>query len=102
MATRLVVLISGNGSNLQAIMDAIASGVLHDTAISLVISNRKGVYGLQRARNANIETAYHNLIPYNKRFLDTRCGRQAREEYDADLAKIVLGANPTIVVCAGW
>jgi len=104
MATCLVVLISGNGSNLQAIIDAIASGVLHDTAISLVISNRKDAYGLQRARDADIETAYHNLIPYNKRFSDsdTRCGRQAREAYDADLAKIVLGAKPTIVICAGW
>jgi phosphoribosylglycinamide formyltransferase len=104
MATRLVVLISGNGSNLQAIIDAIASGVLHDTAISLVISNRKHAYGLQRARDADIETAYHNLIPYQERFSDsdTRCGRQAREAYDADLAEIVLGAKPTMVICAGW
>ena len=67
MATCLVVLISGNGSNLQAIIDAIASGVLYDTMIALVISNRTYAYGLQRVREASIETAYHNLIPYNKK-----------------------------------
>ena len=91
MATCLVVLISGNGSNLQAIIDAIASNILCDTTISLVVSNRKDAYGLQRARDAGIETAYHNLIPYKKRFScsDARWERQAREAYDADLAKIV-------------
>ena len=57
MVTRLVVLISGNGSNLEAIIDAIASGVLYDTTIALVISNRKDAYGLQRAREAGIEPA---------------------------------------------
>ncbi len=86
MANRLVVLTSGNGSNLQAIIDAIASGVLPNTAISLVISNRKDAYGLRRARDANIETAYHNLIPYRKRFPDpdARYGQEAREAYDTD------------------
>lgn len=104
MATRLVVLISGNGSNLQAIIDAIVSGVLCDTAIVLVVSNRKGAYGLQRARDADIETAYHNLLPYSKRISNSekRCERQAREAYDADLAEIVLGAKPAMVICAGW
>lgn len=104
MATRLVVLISGNGSNLQAIIDAIVSGVLCDTAIVLVVSNRKGAYGLQRARDADIETAYHNLLPYSKRISNSekRCERQAREAYDADLAEIVLGAEPAMVICAGW
>lgn len=48
MTFRLVVLISGNGSNLQAIIDAIASGVVANTTISLVVSNRKDAYGLQR------------------------------------------------------
>lgn len=104
MATRLVVLISGNGSNLQAIIDAIASGVLSNTAISLVISNRKNAYGLRRARDAGIETACHNLIPYSKRFPDpnAKYGQEAREAYDADLAEKVLGVKPTLVVCAGW
>ncbi|KAL8722711.1 MAG: hypothetical protein Q9225_000878, partial [Loekoesia sp. 1 TL-2023] len=104
MGTRLVVLISGNGSNLQAVIDAIASGVLPNTEISLVISNRKDAYGLQRARDAGIEAVCHNLIPYSKRFPDpnARYGQEAREAYDADLADKVLGAKPALVICAGW
>lgn len=70
MATRPVVLISGNGSNLQAPIDAIASGVLPNTAISLVVSNRKEAHGLRRACDANTDTAYHNFIPYSERFSD--------------------------------
>ena len=104
MSNRLVVLISGNGSNLQAIMDACASGALIDTAISLVVSNRKDAFGLRRANDAHIDTAYHNLIPYGKRFPDANAkyGREAREAYDADLVHKVLDAKPTMVVCAGW
>ena len=104
MANRLVVLVSGHGSNLQAIIDATVSGVLPDTTIPLVISNRKDAYGLQRARDSNINTAYHNLIPYSKRFPDptAKYGQEAREAYDADLAEKTLAVKPTMVVCAGW
>lgn len=48
MPSKLVILISGNGSNLQALIDAIADGVLADTVIALVVSNRKDAYGLER------------------------------------------------------
>lgn len=48
MTSRLVILISGNGSNLQAILDAIASSVISNATISLVLSNRKDAYGLER------------------------------------------------------
>lgn len=48
MPSKLVILISGNGSNLQAIIDAVAAGVLADTIIALVVSNRKDAYGLER------------------------------------------------------
>lgn len=48
MTFRLVILISGNGSNLQAIIDAIASGAIANATISLVVSNKKDAYGLQR------------------------------------------------------
>lgn len=103
-ATRLLVLISGNGSNLQAIIDAIASGVLPNTAISLVISNRKDAFGFRPARDANIETTYHNFIPDSKRSPDPnpKSGKEAREAYDANLAEKILGAKPTMVACAGW
>jgi len=54
MTTRLVVLISGGGSNLQAIIDAIQTQQL-DAEIALVVSNRKSAYGLERAAQAGIE-----------------------------------------------
>lgn len=94
MTAKLVVLISGNGSNLQALIDAIRLRVM-DAQISLVVSNRKAAYGLERAKQANIPTCYHPLKPYRD------AGRE-RSEYDADLAAIVRAAQPDWVVLAGW
>jgi phosphoribosylglycinamide formyltransferase-1 len=54
---RLAVLISGRGSNLQAILDAIASGHL-DATVTIVISNRAGAHGLVRAREAGIDAVH--------------------------------------------
>lgn len=54
---RLAVLISGSGSNLQSIIDTINLGQL-DAEISVVISNRKNAYGLERAKNSGIKTEY--------------------------------------------
>ncbi|KAI4255619.1 MAG: hypothetical protein L6R42_006640 [Xanthoria sp. 1 TBL-2021] len=102
MPSKLVILISGNGSNLQAIIDAIASGVIADTIIALVISNRKDAYGLERARKAGIPTTYHNLVPYSKIHPSpdpsTKYSPAARAAYDADLAKKVLDARPDLVI----
>ena len=94
MSTRLAVLISGNGSNLQAIIDAIRLHVL-PAQIVVVVSNRKDAYGLERAAKAGIPTAYHPLKPY------TDAGR-SRADYDADLAAIVRKYDPDWVVLAGW
>ncbi len=60
---RLVVLISGSGSNLQAIIDAIGAGVLR-AEIGAVISNRSDAFGLERARAAGIPAHVHGLKPY--------------------------------------
>lgn len=87
---RLVVLISGNGSNLQAIIDAIQAGHL-PADISLVISNKKDAYGLERARLAGIAT---QVLPKYK--------EQSREAYDVQLAEFVKEQNPDWVVLAGW
>lgn len=94
MTARLVVLISGNGSNLQAILDAIRLRVL-DAQVVLVVSNRQAAYGLERAAQAGVPTRYHPLKPY-------RDAGRSREEYDADLAQIVAEAAPDWVVLAGW
>ncbi|KAF1997121.1 phosphoribosylglycinamide formyltransferase [Amniculicola lignicola CBS 123094] len=101
----LTVLISGNGSNLQALIDACASGDLPNTRITHVISNRKAAYGLERAQKSSIPTTYHNLVPYKKKHAATAAGTQkARTEYDADLASLILSHTPAphLIVCAGW
>ncbi len=87
---RLVVLISGNGSNLQAMIDAIHIETLK-AEISAVISNKRDAYGLERARNARIPVVE---IPKMK--------EQTREEYDAHLAQIIQQYAPDWVVLAGW
>lgn len=102
----ITVLISGSGSNLQALIDAcVPTGALPYVRISHVISNRKDAYGLTRASNKHIPTTYHNLVAYKKKEQETQAGvKTAREHYDADLAQIILThiPCPDLVVCAGW
>ena len=66
MNRKLGILISGHGSNLQAIIDAIAEGQL-DATIAIVISNKKDAQGLERAKQAGIETLYINHTDYGTR-----------------------------------
>jgi formyltetrahydrofolate-dependent phosphoribosylglycinamide formyltransferase len=94
MTTRLAVLISGNGSNLQAIIDAVKQRVL-PAEIAVVVANRQDAFGLQRAAKAGIPTLYFPLKPY------TDAGR-SRAEYDADLAVRLAAYDPDWVVLAGW
>lgn len=99
----LLVLISGSGTNLQALIDACNDHALPSTRVCRVISNRKSAYGLERARIADIPTTYHNLVSYKKRHPGTEEGIQAaREAYDIDLAQIIVEEKPSLVVCAGW
>ncbi|KAJ5373102.1 Phosphoribosylglycinamide formyltransferase [Penicillium concentricum] len=99
---RTTVLISGNGSNLQAVIDKVAAGQLNATIVR-VISNRKTAFGLERASKANIPTEYHNLVKYKKQHPATPEGVQlAREEYDAELARLILADAPELVVCLGF
>jgi formyltetrahydrofolate-dependent phosphoribosylglycinamide formyltransferase len=93
--TRIAILISGYGSNQQAIMDAVADGRLPGVQVAVVISNRKDAYGIQRAIQAGVPVVYFPLAPY------TRSGRP-RQEYDAALAGIVLAFDASWVVQAGW
>jgi formyltetrahydrofolate-dependent phosphoribosylglycinamide formyltransferase len=91
---RLVVFISGGGTNLQALIDAIQAGQL-DAQIVLVVSNRKDAYGLERARQANIETLYFPLKPFTE-------GGRTRSEYDIALAERIDTYNADLIVLAGW
>jgi phosphoribosylglycinamide formyltransferase len=100
---RLTVLISGNGSNLQAVIDNIDAGQRLSATIVRVLSNRKDAYGLERAKRAGIPTTYYNLLGYKKRHDNTPEGtKAAREEYDADLAALVLQDTPNLVTCLGF
>ncbi len=94
MTSRLVVFISGSGTNLQAIMDAIAAREM-DAAIVLVVSNRKAAYGLVRAQEAGIATLYFPLKP----FLDKGL---SRDQYDRELTEKVATYQPDLIVLAGW
>jgi formyltetrahydrofolate-dependent phosphoribosylglycinamide formyltransferase len=91
---RVAVLISGSGSNLQALIDASRDNILK-AEIVLVVSNRKAAFGLERAKNAGIETLYFPLKPY-------RDAGRSREAYDADLASSIANFKPDLLVCAGW
>lgn len=90
--TRVVVLASGNGSNLQAIIDACASGALHGHArVVAVVSDKSTAYALQRAATAGVPSVHIG------RHVD-----EARADYDARLADIVAGFEPDLIVLAGW
>lgn len=73
---KIAVLVSGGGTNLQAIIDAVEIGKVTNTEISVVISNNKNAYALERARNKGIEAVcispkdYENREAFNKDFLE--------------------------------
>jgi phosphoribosylglycinamide formyltransferase-1 len=88
--TSLVVLISGNGSNLQALIDAANDGRL-PAEIRAVVSNTKEAYGLERAKLAGIPALVKPKLKI-----------QEREAYDAELAELVKSYHPDLVILAGW
>ena len=90
MTGRLVVLASGTGTNLQAIVDACSTNVLAADVVA-VISNNCDALALQRARNAGIEAVC----------LEKEQG-EPRRDYDTRLAAQVSQFNPDYVVLAGW
>ena len=86
----VVVLLSGTGSNLQALIDSTRTGD-SPVRIAAVISNRSDAYGLQRARDAGIET----------RSLDHKAF-EGREAFDSALVELIDAFNPKLVVLAGF
>lgn len=87
---KIVVLISGSGSNLQALIDAIASNSF-EAEISCVISNKSGVYGLERAIKANIPCKVISHQDYPQ-----------RELFDAQLMREIEKHSPDLIVLAGF
>ena len=82
---RVGVMVSGGGTNLQAILDAVDAGKITNARISVVISNNPGAYALERAKNHGIEAvcmspkAYESREAFNEAFL------AKVDEYDLDL-----------------
>jgi len=87
---RIAVCVSGGGTNLQAIIDGIASGLITNTEIVLVFSNNKNAYALERAKKAGIPTA-------------VRCPKDyvSRDEFNEEFLKALQEAQPDLVVLAG-
>jgi len=90
VSRKIVVLISGSGSNLQAIIDACERGEI-DGKIVAVISNKPDAFGLMRAQKSNIPALVVNHQEYADRVL-----------FDQALAKVIDDYNPDLIVLAGF
>ncbi|NYS80022.1 MULTISPECIES: phosphoribosylglycinamide formyltransferase [Halomonadaceae] len=90
-ARRIVVLVSGNGSNLQALIDAQSHDRLGGGEIVAVISNVADAYGLKRAHEAGIEAV---ALPHRE--------YDSREAYDGALIKVIERHEPDLIVLAGF
>ncbi len=87
---KLAVLVSGGGTNLQAIIDRIADGSLSDVTIVQVISNNPGVYALERAQKAGIPASVLSPKSY-----------ETRELFNEALLQALLDTKADLVVLAG-
>lgn len=88
---KICVCVSGGGTNLQAIMDAIDDGRIKDTVISCVISNNPNAYALERAKTKNIKA----ICVSPKQF-------ETREEFNGALLKALVDSGADLVVLAGF
>ena len=87
---KLVILVSGSGSNLQSFIDAAATKAL-DAEVAAVVCNRPGAYGLTRAANAGIATELVDHTDYEN-----------RESFDAELISRIDSYQPDLVILAGF
>lgn len=87
---RIVVLVSGTGSNLQAVIDAVKAGEL-DVEIAAVGADREGTHGIERSEEAGLETFVVNFNSF-----------ETRSEWDAALTERVAEYAPDVVVSSGF
>lgn len=90
MTVKIAVLVSGNGSNLQAIIDSIEKGHIKNAAINVVISNKANAYALERAKNHGINTVFLDPCEYDK------------DGYDRTILKILNQYNTDLLLLAGY
>ena len=88
---KTAVLVSGGGTNLQAIIDAVKAGTITNAEISLVISNNKNAYALERAKNAGIASMCISPKDY-----------ETREQFHEALTETLKNAGVDLVVLAGY
>ncbi|WP_218354984.1 phosphoribosylglycinamide formyltransferase [Alteromonas lipotrueiana] len=88
--TKICVLISGNGSNLQAIIDAVAAGRIYGKVVN-VISSKPDAYGLERAKTAGIDATVLDHRQY-----------ESREAYDAALSEAIDACGAECIILAGF
>ncbi len=88
---RVAVLVSGGGTNLQAIIDAVESGRITNTELVAVVSNNKGVYALERAKKAGIR----DIVVSPKDYED-------RESFNAALLETIDDLKVDLIVLAGY
>lgn len=91
MLTRIAVLVSGGGTNLQALIDAQKSGIIKSGEITLVISNNPGAYALERAKSAGIRSTVVNK---------KECSNQA--DFEEKLIKVLEENKTDLIVLAGF
>jgi len=90
--TDFVVLLSGHGSTLQALLDAVQTGLLPEACIKGVVSNVEGAYGLERAKIAQVPI---RVVPHNQ--------YASYDTFEADLASAVFALSPEpVLVLAGF
>ena len=102
---RIVVMASGNGSNFQALIDAIKAQRISNSQIVRLIVNRKKAYAVTRAENVGIPCTYFNMISEGfqpKEEKDPEKLKEVRSKYDAALAELVLQDTVDLVILAGW
>ncbi len=88
---RIAVLVSGGGTNLQALIDACASGVIKSGEIAAVISSKEGAYALRRAEKAGIPTAAVDRRSFS-----------GRADFEKALAACIDGAGAQLIILAGF
>lgn len=100
---KITVLISGSGSNLNALIEAKKKGILPVQIVKVVSSSIKA-YGLKRASDHNIPSEVHSLYKFTKHIPkeDVISRTLARERFEIELADLILKDTPDLVVCAGW
>ncbi|MBR7070784.1 MAG: phosphoribosylglycinamide formyltransferase [Clostridia bacterium] len=88
---KIAVLVSGGGTNLQALMDAEHSGIIHSGTICLVVANNPSAYALTRAQNAGIKTAV---------VTKKDCGSQ--EKFEQEIIRILEAEQTDLIILAGF